>query len=263
MTSSSEHWEVAPYALGVLDEHDSDRFESHLAECDRCAAELESLLPVTTLLADVDPASIGQDEASHHGGRLLHRMVNTVSYERSRAQARRTLVLAAGVVAIVLLIGLSFAFGRGTVQPSTVAKPPPATVTPPPTGAAARTADPGTGIGGPEVSGGERFEVTDPATGARVLLLLGGRSWGTEVSFSLANVGGPLAKCELVAFDVDGSPQVVATWSMPKDGYGTPAHPTPLLLQAATAVPRKDLDRFEVRSVQPGGASVTIAVVRV
>ena len=38
-----EHDAVGAYVLGVLDEADADRFEAHLAGCDRCAAELDEL----------------------------------------------------------------------------------------------------------------------------------------------------------------------------------------------------------------------------
>ena len=48
------HWDVAGYALGVLDAHDTAVFEEHLASCQRCADELEALLPTVALLSDVD-----------------------------------------------------------------------------------------------------------------------------------------------------------------------------------------------------------------
>ena len=33
----SEHTQVGPYALGLLDPLEMSRFEEHLAECDECA----------------------------------------------------------------------------------------------------------------------------------------------------------------------------------------------------------------------------------
>lgn len=44
-------WDVAAYALGVLDPKDIAGCELHLAECASCAAELEYLLPASTALA--------------------------------------------------------------------------------------------------------------------------------------------------------------------------------------------------------------------
>ena len=51
--TQEEHFDVASYALGVLDEHDAARFEDHLIECPRCAYELESFVQVADLLSDV------------------------------------------------------------------------------------------------------------------------------------------------------------------------------------------------------------------
>jgi hypothetical protein len=72
-----------------------------------------------------------------------------------------------------------------------------------------------------------------------------------------------MVECQLVAVDVDGHDAVVATWQVPPEGHGTPANPVPLLLQAATALPRTEIDRFEVRHVDPGGVVVTLATVEV
>src|SRR6185295_11798001 len=48
-----QHFDVAAYALGVLDERDAARFEDHLIDCATCAIELESMLPVVDILSDV------------------------------------------------------------------------------------------------------------------------------------------------------------------------------------------------------------------
>src|SRR4051794_7869828 len=55
------HYDVAAYALGVLDEPDCSHFEEHLATCDACAEELESMLPVVDLLGDVDVGALHDD----------------------------------------------------------------------------------------------------------------------------------------------------------------------------------------------------------
>ncbi|HEY9523157.1 MAG TPA: zf-HC2 domain-containing protein, partial [Thermopolyspora sp.] len=44
------HYEVAAYALGVLDPADSEMFESHLLECMECQAELLELHEVPAAL---------------------------------------------------------------------------------------------------------------------------------------------------------------------------------------------------------------------
>lgn len=55
---SAEHGDVAAYALGVFDEQETAAFEEHLETCRQCQAELESLLPVADLLAEVDAGAL-------------------------------------------------------------------------------------------------------------------------------------------------------------------------------------------------------------
>jgi len=45
------HESVALYALGALDEPDCQLFESHLASCEACRDDLESLTAVAAALA--------------------------------------------------------------------------------------------------------------------------------------------------------------------------------------------------------------------
>jgi hypothetical protein len=251
-TSNTPHWDVAAYALGVLDARDTALFEDHLVECGACAVELESLLPVTAMLADVDRESFVGTEQSQRHGRMLDEMVNVVSFDRSRAQARRLLAVAAGTVAIVLIVGLAlFTGSHWGDQSNEVAGPgPSATSTAPP------------GIGGQEgAPPDEIFQATDRTTGANAKLGLSSAEWGTAVSIELSKVQGPLT-CQLVAVGPDVS-EVVSTWKVPADGYGTAKHPDPVFLQATTSVARKDIQRFEVQSISAAGAPTVLVSVNV
>lgn len=49
--SSDLHELVAPYALDALDEDERERFERHLAECERCSAQLAELRDSVSALA--------------------------------------------------------------------------------------------------------------------------------------------------------------------------------------------------------------------
>src|SRR5438105_14664349 len=49
--NSDLHELVAPYALDALDDDERERFERHLAECERCTAQLTELRNATTGLA--------------------------------------------------------------------------------------------------------------------------------------------------------------------------------------------------------------------
>ncbi|HEX8345147.1 MAG TPA: zf-HC2 domain-containing protein, partial [Actinoplanes sp.] len=72
--TQEQHFDVAAYALGVLDANDAARFEDHLIDCPTCAMELESLLPVVDLLSDLDADSIVATEQSRNDGVVLQRM---------------------------------------------------------------------------------------------------------------------------------------------------------------------------------------------
>lgn len=250
-TSSAPHWDVAAYALGVMDARDTARFEDHLAECVSCAIELESLLPVTNLLAEVDRDSFLNAEQSERDSRMLDEMVNVVSFDRSRAQARRLLAVAAGTVVMVIAVGLALFAGNQWGQGSTpVAEPSAPTSSGPP------------GIGGPEgTTPEETFDATDPSSRVNAKLGLSSAGWGTAVTLQLAGVQGPL-NCQLVAVGPDVS-EVVSTWTVPPDGYGTQKNPDPVFLPGSTSVQRKDIQRFEVQSISPTGEPTVLVTVNV
>jgi hypothetical protein len=83
------------------------------------------------------------------------------------------------------------------------------------------------------------------------------KDWGTQVSFAVSSIKGPLT-CRLVAVRTDGSSEVLSTWTVGEQGWGTAAHPQPLLLQAVSATPRDDIAHLQVQSVDPKGATETL-----
>ena len=250
--SSAEHMDVAAYALGVLDAMDAARFEDHLAECDACAVELESLLPVTALLSHVDGDSFVQVEESVRDGRMLDEMVNAVEYDRSRARARRMFALAAGVVAVILFSGLSLVLGMATSDDT---RAPVAAGSPTPAG-------PDLGVGGMDDLPGQHFSAVDKTTKVNAEVVLEGFEWGTQVSIAVGNVRGPRV-CQLVAVGADGLGEVVYSWKVPPKGYGTRENPQVLFLQGATQVSRGDIARVELQSLDDEGRSDLLVAVDV
>ncbi|MPZ25286.1 MAG: hypothetical protein GEV12_02230 [Micromonosporaceae bacterium] len=245
------HWDVAAYALGVLDPREVPRFEQHLAHCPSCAAELERLVPATAVLADVDPAELREVEDLRLAGRLLE----AVRGQRRRTRNRQRLTVAAGTAVAAATAGLALFAGASWFS----------TATGPPGAAEPTSADPTPaatpiGIGGPELGSGERFSATDPASGVHADVLLDEMDWGTQVSFALSSLTGP-RDCQLVVVHVDGSGHPAASWRVPADGYGTEAHPAPLLLQSATAVPRTEIDHVQVLALEPDGTTTTLVTV--
>jgi hypothetical protein len=250
-----QHFDVASYALGVLDQRDSARFEDHLIDCPTCAMELESLLPVVDILVDIDADSLVATEESRRDGVVLHKMIGAVNQERRRAHSRRLFSLAAAVVAFAMFsIGALFAGGHWFAPtPSTTAGAQPAggpTVLDPlpPAG--------GPGIGGKDLKG-ELFTSTDARSGVRADVAFQPKDWGTQVSFAVSNIRGPLT-CRLVAVRTNGESEVLTTWTVGEKGWGTAAQPQPLLLQAVTALPRDQIAHVQVQSLDANGTNETL-----
>jgi len=260
--TQDQHFDVAAYALGVLDDRDAARFEDHLIECPTCAIELESLLPVVDILADVDADALVATEQSRRDGQVLTMMIGEVKRERRRANSRRLYSLAAAVVVFAMLsIGALFAGGRWFAPDSTGTSTTAGGSNPTPS--ASRRSDQldplplsdGVGIGGPELAG-ERFGTTDPFTGVRADVALEKKDWGTQVSFAVSNIKGPLT-CRLVAVRTDGNSEVLTTWTVGDKGWGTAANPDPLLLQAVTALSRDEIAHLLVQSIDAKGDTKT------
>jgi hypothetical protein len=256
MPQEEQHFDVASYALGVLDERDAARFEDHLIECSRCAYELESFVQVTDLLADVDADAVIAAEESHREGVLLQNLMGDVKLERRKANQRRLFSLAAAVVVFaVLAIGALFAGGKIFAPDQKSGDRPTAQrgsgqLDPLP------DTDDGPGIGGPELAG-QRYGQTDPRTGVRADVALEKKDWGTQISFAISNIKGPRT-CKLVLVHTDGTPESLTSWNVGEKGWGTAAQPEPLLLQAVTATPREDIAHVQIQDVAANGSTQTL-----
>jgi hypothetical protein len=256
--TQEEHFDVASYALGVLDDRDAARFEDHLIECPRCAYELESFVQVADLLSDVDADAIIAAEESHREGQLLQNLVGEVKLERRKANHRRLYSLAAAVVVFAALaIGALFAGGKLLAPDSkpanTTAQRDSSQLDPLP------NSDDGPGIGGPDLAG-QRYGQTDARTGVRADVALEKKDWGTQISFAISNIKGP-KECDLVLVHTDGTTESLASWNVGERGWGTAANPEPLLLQAVTATPREDIAHVQVQEVDKGAVGQTLVSV--
>lgn len=264
--SRAAHWDVAAYALGVLDEREAEKFEEHLAGCWACAGELESMLPVVNLLSEVDGENLATAEQSRSDGRVLDRMIVEVGAHRKRARTRQILAAAASVAVLATASGVSLyaggqVFGGGNGSPNVSAQGDPTNgpVTPNPNGTG------GPGIGGPngQTGGvgedGEKVSGRDGETGVEAELVLETKIWGTNISFQLTNLKGPRT-CRLVVFRESGTTEVLNTWTVPPSGYGTKEEPQPLLLSTTTATQRNDIDRIQIQSVTDGVAEPLVTL---
>jgi len=217
---SSEHTDVGAYALGLLEDQDRAAFEAHLATCDACREELESLSPVAVLLKGMEQVQVPGDASPPAD--LLHR--RAVANRR-----RRRNLMIASVAACAALLGGGVAVGLASAPSQ-----PPAALT------------------------GQVHSASNPANGATGIVGLVAKGWGTQVQLDLAGVTGP-KECALIAVSKTGARRTVTGWFVPVPGDGVPGHPAHLLVQGGTAIALGDLARFEV-VVADGPVLLTIPV---
>lgn len=243
-TQPDRHTDVGAYALGVLDAADAERFEAHLAGCDRCAAELEELMGLPPLLAEFkESAPTPQTLTAVPGPGLLDGLLGEVAATR-RARGRRRLYLVAA--AAVLIVGGPLAAVALTADGSGGTGGPggPGGDTPPTLANAARV----------QFDRGEKAGSVDPVTKVAAGVSMAPTTWGTQVVLQLANVKGPLT-CDLVAVGKDGRRETVTTWAVPEGGYGIKGSAVkwnrePLYATGGAALNRGDIDRFEIRTLE-------------
>lgn len=278
---------AAAYVLGVLDADETVAFEEHLAGCDLCAAEVESLLPTALSLGEISPNQANVmhiiysadpaeavPPALKHGDRrpaafprltaavgsatdaVRRRLAPTTASHRRGPNARhgRTDPRAPrrrrqGLLAVTGAAGVVLAFMLGT-QFSAGSDTPQGGPSQPAISSS------------PEVPSTASLDVTDARTGVHAVLAIADAPWGSQLWLTLDNVRGPL-RCELLAIGWDASSTPIATWRVPVPGYGIDEAPQPLTIQATTAVLLRDVREFVIRAAPPDGgpyALVTLAV---
>jgi len=254
------HVDVGPYALGVLDEQAARDFEEHLAGCDDCAAELESLLPVVALLppavavttaSRANEVPVSAVPAPARGAPAGVAPARAQTRRRTRFARRehrtRSVVALRGALALTgaaAVLGAAAGWGLAGVLPGSA---PPVTV------AVAPLVTPTT----PTPVDGARLTGTDPATGTRADVRLREQGWGTQVSIEVWGVQGP-ALCRLVAVRASGEREVLSSWTVPEGGYGTSAQPRSLALETSTALAASEMSTLEVEAVGPGEQTRTL-----
>ena len=207
-----------------MDHAEATAFEDHLARCEACGSELQSLTEARTALADFAadlPPERQRNVTPAPGAPLLDRLLGEVRAAR-RASRRRQLYLVAA--ALVLIVG----------GPVVTAAMSPGTGRPPAAAVVSATAPDGVHAS---------VRMTD-------------RSWGTDIGLTLSGLRGPLS-CELVAVSRTGAAQTTSTWSVPGAGYGVPGNPVPFTVMGGTGFPRSQIDHFDVRTLD-GHTLVTV-----
>ncbi len=183
MSSCPHLFDVAPYALGTLDEPDRAELEAHLPTCPECRVLLAEVAGLPKLLARVPVADVVGAAPPAPSEAMFERLVASAVTERRTRRTRLALVGAAAAAAVVL----AGAGGTALVQ--------------------ARS--------GPGV------QVVAAAAGdvhARVELRP--TDGGTGLKLQLSGVPA-LEHCSLVAVGRDGRREVAASWEATYEGTAT------------------------------------------
>ncbi|WND33577.1 zf-HC2 domain-containing protein [Streptomyces sp. BB1-1-1] len=177
MRSLERHRDVGAYALGVLDEAEAFRFEDHLMECPRCAAQVTEFGPATRqlmLYRRATPHLV--HPMTRPGPRLLDRLLSEVTTRRRAGRRRVLYAVAAAVVCAVAGPGVVIHAGQ---------------------------ADPAV-----------RITATDERSGVWARVTTEDEVWGTDVELEVKDGAGPRS-CRLVAVGLDGTEQTVTSWNVP------------------------------------------------
>ncbi|MDQ0994299.1 zf-HC2 domain-containing protein [Streptomyces sp. V3I7] len=178
MRSLERHRDVGAYALGVLDEVETFRFEDHLMECPRCTARVTEFGPAARqlmLYRRATPRFVAP--LALPGPRLLDRLLTEVA-RRHRVHRRRFLYgLAASVVLALTGPGLTLYAGQGSAPARVLA-------------------------------------ATDAHSGVRAQVRVEDRDWGSDVELKVTDATGPHT-CRLIAVARDGSEQALTSWTVP------------------------------------------------
>ncbi|MEW2612937.1 zf-HC2 domain-containing protein [Streptomyces sp. NPDC047880] len=179
MRSLERHRDVAAYALGVLDEAEAFRFEDHLMECPRCAAEVTEFGATTRqlmLYRRSTPRFV--HPLAQPGPRMLDGLLAEVATRRRAGRRRLLFALAASVVFAASVPGIAMmAEGSAEEQPRTVA-------------------------------------ATDTRTGVWAQVTTEDEASGSQVELKVRDGSGPRA-CHLVIIGHDGAEETATSWHGP------------------------------------------------
>ncbi|MEU3854674.1 zf-HC2 domain-containing protein [Streptomyces sp. NPDC029554] len=185
MRSLERHRDVGAYALGVLDEAEAFRFEDHLMECPKCAAEVTEFGPTTRqlmLYRRATPRLV--NPVVQPGPRLLDRLLAEVATRRRAGRRRMVFALAASVVLAVSVPGVAVMAESGGDTARTVA-------------------------------------ATDVRTGVWAQVTTADEASGSQVELRVKDASDGRA-CHLVIVGRDGTEEIATSWHGP--GHDTEPH---------------------------------------
>ena len=233
---------LASYMIGLLEPDQARSVETHLADCQRCRAELAELRVLDRTLNDMNavPPEFQLEGPPEDGDLLLQRTLRGARQETAKThRGKRFALVAAAVVAIIAAGAGGAMVSRQTdqlvagapvdaspVEPTPLPTSPPAPTTagnsmaPPPASTVTVGSPPPPGVTAVPAPDSYQLFGANPATGSTILVTVKPAAGWVRLT---ATVGGIPAgeQCRLVAVSTDGSTQIAGSWLVSAAGEET------------------------------------------
>lgn len=231
----TNHVDLAGYLTKSLDADQIREVEEHLAGCDECRAEVESLREWTMALEAV-PEAMLLDGPPDDADLLLQRTLRQIRNESAGRRHRRTaLVGAAAAVVVGLSVASGVVVGHSTVPDNGIAQPVP-TLSVPTTAPGTRTAT-----------------AVDPVTKAGITVAIAPSPGWVRVKAAVSGIpAGERCRLEVVARD--GTAVLAGSWVVSAKGAADGT-----TLDGSALVPPDQV--ASVRVVTEGGKQYTSVAV--
>ncbi|GAA5192401.1 zf-HC2 domain-containing protein [Rugosimonospora acidiphila] len=205
LPATGNHVDIGGYLAKALDPAQTERVEEHLAACEDCRTEVDSLREWADSLEAV-PDSMAEamllDGPPEGGDLLLQRTLRQIRTESAGDRNRRRAglgVAAAAVVAAAISAGVAIGHTGGHQSSPQAEAPAPS--------ATASTAAPGT-----------RFAtVADPATGARITVAVAPQTGWVRVTAAVSGIPAG-QQCQLFVVKKDGTAVLAGSWVVSAKG---------------------------------------------
>ncbi|CAM3897470.1 anti-sigma factor [Kibdelosporangium persicum] len=192
-TSEQQHVDIDAYVAGQLAPGQAAEVEQHIAGCEDCRREADTLREMREFLGEVPPEALLEgypEDADLVLQRTLRRMRAESTAVRRRS---RFLTVAAAVVAGAVLAGGGVLVGQSTSDTEPSATPTTAATQPP----------------------GVRFaSATDGTTGARIVARITPASGWVRVNAAVSGIPAG-EQCRLIIVSKDGRHESAGSWVVP------------------------------------------------
>ncbi|RSM86610.1 anti-sigma factor [Kibdelosporangium aridum] len=193
--SEQQHVDIDAFVAGELTPEQAADVEQHIAGCEECRREVDTLRELQDILGEVPPEAL-LEGYPQDADLVLQRTLRQMRNESSATQRRtRLLTVAAAVVAAAVLVGGGVVLGQSTstTEPTAIPTTTPTATQPP----------------------GVRFaSATDGATGARITARITPAAGWSRINAAVSGIPAG-EQCRLIVVSKDGTHESAGSWVVP------------------------------------------------